>query len=199
MKPFFLTLLAGAVIGAAGCYFWLSRSTVPLAEFQAVQEAHVLSMARNMDYRAEAAAHRLAAVDASNSADSLRRLIPGIRHTVIANADSVAEASGIVATAPDSLTRCIPLEDLAGLLADRAELQMADSAARMESIAVSACLQALSYSDSAEAVAREDAARLHGAAAGLASEVQANRRTRWLWAAGGAAVATLAILAGGAL
>lgn len=189
------TLIAYAVcalIGVVGCWWVMSAS---VREWQG---EHAKAVALGQDYRAERDAHHRAAVDAMNTADSLRRIRPEVRARVIAAPDSVAAASGIVLTTPDSMTRCIPLADLAALLADRAELDLTDSAAKWDAISVSACLEALAYSDSAEAVARNNALRLYTASEALVVEVGQLRRARWWWAAGGAAGGILLVMGIGA-
>lgn len=198
MKAALLTHALALVLGALGCWWFLSSRTVTLEEFRAVAEQHTLAVAAGADLRAERDAHHRAAVDAMNTADSLRRLRPEIRTRVAANPDSSARAAGIAVTAPDPLTRCIPLADLALLLADRAELGLADSSARWDNVGLSACLEALSYSDSAEAVARANAVRLYEAGKALSGEVATLRRTRWLWAAGGAVGGILLVMGIGA-
>ncbi len=199
MKAVIVALLVGLVLGAGGCYFWLRRATVPLEAFRAEQAAHHRALALGLDYRAERDAHARASREAEASGDSLRRLRPETRTAVLSRPDSAARAYGLHTTAPDSLTRCMPVRELAGLIADKAELELCDSASVWDSTALTSCKSALTYSDSAETVAREDAERLHKAGEGMAKELSSWAWKRWAYAGAGAAVAVLAVVAGGSL
>lgn len=193
------SLLLAAALGALLCFLLMDRATVPAARHNALQEAFALEQARSLDL---ASASRLWADSAARAqafADSLRNVRKVVRAAALAAPDSAARAQGLHVAAPDSMTRCLPVAELAELLAARAELGLADSTAAYDLAALAACGEALALSDSSATVARGSAQEMHTAAQELAQEAAAARRARWWWAAGGAAGAVLLILAGGAL
>jgi hypothetical protein len=190
--------LAGLIMGSLATCAGLG-SRVPVEQFLAVEREHLRAVAVGDSLRGLASAEADRATRAGRVADSLRALRPAVVTVILSSPDSVGEAWGIEATSPDPETRCIPRGVYASLLADRAALHLMDSAGVWTAVQVTACLDALAYSDRAEAEARADALRLYEAGEALAGEVETLRRTRWMWAAGGALGGILLVIGIGAV
>lgn len=184
-------------MGALLC--WLIFFHGHTERHNALQEAFTRERARSLDLVAASRLWADSAARAQAVADSLRNARTVARAAALAAPDSAARAQGLNVAAPDSLTRCLPVAELADLLASRAELGLADSTAAYDLAALAACGEALALSDSSGSVARASAETAYTVAQELAQEAEAARRTRWLWAAGGAVGAALLMLAGGAL
>jgi hypothetical protein len=174
-----------AILGGLLVWFAVGRDKVPGSEFRAVQEAHARDMARVIDLREQRDS-------LTRAADSLRAVRPVVVRRIIAAPDSAARAGGLTVTRPDSATRCLPVGELAGLLADRAALALCDEETALRDTADA-------RGDSALVIAVEGAEGLNAALGECSGALEMEKARRWWWAAGGAAVAVLAILAGGAL
>ena len=183
-----LCLLLGAVIA----YFIFSPGKVSVKEFNALEANYTRSVAQGMGLRAERDEWKEKAEASGATADSFRSLRVTARKAALDAPDSAAKSLGLTVTKPESTTRCLPVGEFAELVAAKIELGLADSAALLDSVALNACGEALIYSDSAEVVARRSAEASFKAAKSLAAEVQVMRRTKWLYAVGGATVALLA-------
>ncbi len=187
-----------ALLGALLTYLIVTHGQTPEAGFKAAQASHTKAVALGQDYRNERDAWREIAIGAEATADSMRSLRVTTRRTVLESPDSAAKSLGLHATVKDS-SRCLPLSEFADLVASKIELELADSAMLRDSVALNGCQSALAYADSAEVVARADAEAQYKAGKALSVEVHTLRRTRWMWAAGGAVGAVLLMLGASAL
>jgi hypothetical protein len=192
-----VTHLLAIALGILLGYLAFGRG-MALREIRPLNDHHEQAKAQGAKFDHERDEWRLVGDEASRAGDSLRAYRGKLRKTILAYPDSSAQGLGLHVTKRDSL-RCLPLSEFADLVAAKVELEMADSAALRDSVALNACENAAAYSDSSAQVARDDAEVQNKGAQSLAKEIHTLRRTRWFYAAGGAAVALLVMIGANAL
>jgi hypothetical protein len=188
-----VSYLLAFLLGALCLYLTLPNGKVTEKAYQALKASHEKAVEDGLKYRHERDEWHEVYLSASSTADSLRGLRESMRRDILKAPDSTAKILGLHVTKRDSL-RCLPLSEFADLVASKIELELADSAALRDSVALNGCENALSYADSAEAVARQDAQAQNKGAKAFAGEVQHLRHARWFYAAGGALVALLMVV-----